>query len=559
MSTAAPARIVSRSRAVALARADWLLQIGIFCVFLALTVVAQVGVNAYNTGPGGYTDETAHYMSGLMLRDYIAAGAPVSPMRYARDYYVHHPTLGIGYWPPFFYILEAGWMLLFGISRTSSLLFMAAICAVLQYVMFRFARRELGSPTAWVLAAAFPFIPIVQWTNSMVMTDMLIALFCLAATLSFGRFLEIPSWRQGVLFGVLTGLALLTKLMAVLLTLVPPIAILLSRRFKIALKPSLWLAAAAAVLVQVPWLLLVHKFLHLGLLDIPLEHHFLSAWKEFPVIARWAVGPATLLMAIGGGAITAFAKRVIPVWAAISAQPLALTIVLMLSPVRLEARYIVPALPCVLLLSAFAVRRLVDSAWGLPDRSARAAALITAVLAISATMTRPIAYRDMNDGIDMGARYLVQQTPPDVVLLVSSANQNEGRMVAELAAQEPERPGRVTLRASKMLADTDWNSSYYRLRLSTVPGVLGQLKKLGVDYVFLDLPKRDGSPLAQHHDLLLTAVQSSPDAWQLVASYPGVGPREKCRIYKRMGPEANPGSGSSTEAMKDLLRRRFDD
>ena len=52
-------------------------------------------------------------MTGLMVRDYIAAGFPDSPFRFAENYYLHYPKVAIGHWPPVFYSIQAAWMLIF--------------------------------------------------------------------------------------------------------------------------------------------------------------------------------------------------------------------------------------------------------------------------------------------------------------------------------------------------------------------------------------------------------------------------------------------------------------
>src|SRR5271170_3607356 len=49
---------------------------------------------------GGYADESSHYLSGLMVRDYVARGLPASPLVFATTYYTHMPFVAIGYWPP---------------------------------------------------------------------------------------------------------------------------------------------------------------------------------------------------------------------------------------------------------------------------------------------------------------------------------------------------------------------------------------------------------------------------------------------------------------------------
>src|SRR5579864_989864 len=81
----------------------------IFCASVALTIGLQWRGNAYQSEWSGTEDEAAHYVTGLMVHDYIRDGLPASPLGYARRYYEHYPKVAIGHWPPVFYILQAAW------------------------------------------------------------------------------------------------------------------------------------------------------------------------------------------------------------------------------------------------------------------------------------------------------------------------------------------------------------------------------------------------------------------------------------------------------------------
>ena len=60
-------------------------------VFVGLLLVAilwQWLGRAYSSEFSG-ADESAHFVTGLMIRDYVAAGFPTTPMKFAEEYYVH--------------------------------------------------------------------------------------------------------------------------------------------------------------------------------------------------------------------------------------------------------------------------------------------------------------------------------------------------------------------------------------------------------------------------------------------------------------------------------------
>jgi hypothetical protein len=68
-----------------------------------------------------------NYVTGLMGYDYVRSGVSQHPVAYAYNYYLHLPMIGIGHWPPAFYVAETLWMLLVGTSRADVLLLIAGL------------------------------------------------------------------------------------------------------------------------------------------------------------------------------------------------------------------------------------------------------------------------------------------------------------------------------------------------------------------------------------------------------------------------------------------------
>src|SRR5579859_5632961 len=91
------------------------------------------------------SDESAHYITALMIRDYIVQGIPGKPLAFAKNYYLHYPKVAFGHWPPVFHVLQAAWMLVFGISRTSVLCLMLTIAALLGATLYEVVKRSFGS------------------------------------------------------------------------------------------------------------------------------------------------------------------------------------------------------------------------------------------------------------------------------------------------------------------------------------------------------------------------------------------------------------------------------
>ena len=90
--------------------------------------------------------------------------------------------------------------------------------------------------------AAFLFVswPLVQRSTGMVMLEHLVTLFSLLAVLRFAKFFSTGSVRDGLLFGVMAVLAILTRGSAWSLGFVPVLVMVLTWRFQLLSRPALW-------------------------------------------------------------------------------------------------------------------------------------------------------------------------------------------------------------------------------------------------------------------------------------------------------------------------------
>src|SRR5215831_17422898 len=67
----------------------------LFLALLAVVILLQWLGSAYSSEFSG-ADEPAHFITGLMIRDYVASGFPDSPVTYAEKFYVHYPRVAFG-------------------------------------------------------------------------------------------------------------------------------------------------------------------------------------------------------------------------------------------------------------------------------------------------------------------------------------------------------------------------------------------------------------------------------------------------------------------------------
>src|SRR4051794_1287068 len=168
--------------------------LAVLAALLGIVIVLQVLSGAYRAEFGAYPDEPAHYVTSLMLRDYLVHFHVASPLQFATEYYRHYPKVAFGHWPPFFYVVQAVWMGLFSAARSSVRLQIACTTALLGFGVFREARRLFSMPLAFAAALLTVCLPLVQTYSDEEMSETLLTLTCFWSVIYFARY--IRSERQ---------------------------------------------------------------------------------------------------------------------------------------------------------------------------------------------------------------------------------------------------------------------------------------------------------------------------------------------------------------------------
>jgi hypothetical protein len=265
--------IASKKESPRGAESRWI-PVGIFCLLLVLTLTLQIRSGAYQSDFGGHPDEAAHVVTGLMVRDYLTGPlwSGVHPMRFAEDYYARFPKVAIGHYPPGYYLVEGLWLVP-SRTKTAVLLLPAALTAFTAWIIFMAGRRMMRFTAALSASVLFISMHLVRSYTAIVMSDMLLVVFCLLAVLGFARFLSTGRAIWSLSFGALAAGAILTKGSGLLLALVPPVALLLTGRLKAVLAPKLWLAPLPVLLLAVPWLLATSHITAEGMSADPLSEY----------------------------------------------------------------------------------------------------------------------------------------------------------------------------------------------------------------------------------------------------------------------------------------------
>lgn len=531
-------------RVVGILRIAWT-----FSSLLLVVLAIQLATGTYAKLLAGNYDEASHYLSSLMVRDYLASGLPGNPVHYAENYYLHYPKIAIGHWPPLLYLLNGLWLLLLPPVPASVFLFLAASAAGLATRIFWQVRRNAPEWAAWLIAVCFLTLPPVVSSFIEVMSEIVLAWLVFEACRAFARWMDLPGVARGCWFGLLSSLALLTKAVGGGLAFLPGCAIVIARRRGLFLQPSLILAGVLSAGATLPWYLMAPGARHeatgskyAGLIGVN------PGTKSLPAAAEAQSGVASLEEMAYRARRSLLAVPILAGWLG----PLLLVAVIGL--MRALNRGDRTAQAVAGLLLGFLVFRfvLVSAAW-VPRM---AIPMVAPLMCFVWTGREAFRFRyashclagllvcvcgynldavPQKSGPPAGAAiaWLTSDLPERYrMILVSGDGLAEGNVAVEIANHDRKRPGRYVVRASKVLAVTSMRMERYSAKATVEDDVLRLLDEIPVDLLVVQ-PPRKGAGL--HEVLLHRTIQAHPERFRRVALAD-----ETLEIYEYAGHPALP-------------------
>jgi Dolichyl-phosphate-mannose-protein mannosyltransferase len=500
----------------------------LFAGFLALIITLQVIGGAYQAEFGGYPDEPAHYVTSLMVRDYIAGMQYGEPMEYARNYYDHYPKVAMGHWPPFLYLVQALWMLIFSASRTSILIQMACMTALLAWMVSTAVKRRFGWKAGALAGFLLICLPITQTYTAEVMAETLLVVVSFAAAIFFARYLETERWQDSAWFGLFASLAILTKGSGWDLAIIPPVAIFLTRKYRLLARWTFWLPVGIVGLLCGPWQVMTLQMAERGWTggeqpNVAFTFQALGIFlKVMASLLSYSLAPLVLIGFVVTVAIPYFRSRVEPEWATMAALILAVWVFHSVVPAGIEERKLIVAIPA-LILFLFA-----GGSW-LAGRFKWNPAIVAAAGILLFLGTGFSLVRETHYGFIEAAEFI--DSRPDLHdkdVLVSSLSDGEGMLISELAMREKRFTHHV-LRGTKALSRADWNGARYECFLHNPDDLMQYLREAKVGTIVLDtFPAR----IAYDHERIIReGIAKYSDHFRLIGTFAAAG-NGTVQVYK---------------------------
>lgn len=511
---------------------------------LSLTLLLQLSSGTFSREFAWYPDEPSHYVTGQMVRDYIAERFPAPPMQFAKDYYAHYPKIGLGHWPPAFYVIQAAWTLVFGSARISILFLMALSTTVLAVLVAWRVRAFFGQAAGFCAGCLFIALPSVQRQTAMVMPEVLVALFGFAAAISFGRYLDTENQRYAIWFALFAALCILTKANGWPIVLLPPLAILLTRRLSLFSRPSLWVSGLLIALLCLPWYVLTTRFVR----HVWIAEHSGPAYLGFNISETLAsLANATGFLFFALAVLGLVVKCALPYyrrepvhgeWASLAALFIVVQGFHVAVPLEIEIRKLLMAVPPMLMLVAAGCMFLSERL-RIYGRAVQMMPIVLPALAFLA-LTFRIPQKPAHGFIDAATTALASNSARSSIYLVSGTAVGEGAFIAEIAMRNEGRR-RVVLRASKALAISDWNGANYQPLFRTTEEIHRHLNQGSVEVVVTEETSTLGH--LPHTALLNRMLEERRDEWQPIGSH------ERVKVFRRT-PEGWRATTSHSHAPK---------
>jgi dolichyl-phosphate-mannose-protein mannosyltransferase len=461
--------------------------------FLCAILVIQWLVGAQRGEQGIYSDDAAHFMNGLLVRDYVAEGLGQNPVAFAKEYFVSYPKTAPAIWPPLFHVTLGFFLLPRWPPFAATLFLLGAVAAWAAWRLYRIVSLFSTRLTGLAVGILFVSTPMVVAMTTSVMVDAVVAAFAIEAIYWLAVFTRTEQRRHAAWFGLFTALCCLTKGNGVSLVFGPIAMVLLIGRADLLRRSGLYVWAAIVMVLAGPALFVTY-LLDTAMGNVgPVTLQMVLTRLGFYSGHIWTqLGPvATLFAAIGLLSAISRGRRwqedgPLPVAQALTALVVGSFVFHVFYPhLAASGRYLTLAIAPLYGLSAFGVQaasRFVAA----PARRPAVHDALLGLLVVTTFFARPVLTERKPFGYGEVITHLQQRDSiAGKRMLVVSDEGGEGALVTDVAIREL-NPRPVIVRGSKLLGTPAGNGDNSAMRYPTAQAIMGALEDLQIEYLLVD-------------------------------------------------------------------------
>jgi len=418
-------------------------------VLILLFASAGMMLTAPVAGDFSWSDAPRHALNGAFIMDLVRDHPWDHATAWAMEYYIRYPSLTILFYPPFFYLIEAVFYAIFGVSHVVAQLTETAFVLLLGVGAYAFSRQCLARPAALGVALMTIGAPEVAYWGRQVMLDIPAYALGLIGMVSACGYIRGGSPKYAYLAVAFLLAAVYTKFNVAFLLVPMLAAALMGRGWRGLIDRHVLIALATGFVAALPALFMVYKFGSANVGSVAgrpgdLGRDSLGAWLFYAHQMPHQLGYATVALAIAG-LVLALSNRVgvrLEPWVWVLLVVWFVTGYLFFSAISVrEPRHDLMALFPVILLAAITVLTLMGS-----GMLGQAAVLLLGVGTYCYSLfwyPPPVVagYREV-------AAYVADHAPIGGVVMFSGYR--DGNFVFDMR-EHTERGDLTLLRADKML------------------------------------------------------------------------------------------------------------
>jgi hypothetical protein len=335
--------------------------------------------------------------------------------------------------------------------------------------------------------------------------------------------------------------------------------VLAGRRWDLPRRWTFWLPLPVVGLLTAPWYLSTF-----GLVEAGFRFEWGWDFTQNALLANAAIlltGAGPLLLAaglLGFGVAFARHREADPTIICLAALLAAVCVFQVIVPAAIQDRYMIPALPPLLILAAWILGR--PPAWIVPRSPLRPAwhAPIMAVLVFALLPgAARLAPKQQFGMLEAAARVWTNLPPANQAVLVVGHGEAEVAAVAALAERDPKRPSLFVVRGSRLLGGGGYNRTDYQPRFDTPREAMAAIDDLGIPLVIL--VTRDAGDEWEHVDQIAAAARLFPDRLESIWRQTGPGYEARLlRVRNNVARAVEAGKLRQLSAPRHLTERQAD-